>query len=166
MPARPSIDPTAFIGPHVTIWGDVTIGAEAVILPGVVMRAEMAPIRIGHQSNVQDNVVIHTDEGRPTTVGSRVTIGHLAMLHGCTVADGALVGMSTTLLNGSIVGPGAMVAAGSLVPPGMEIPPGMLALGNPAKVRRPLTDEEVAAMEKGIEHYLAHAAAYRAAGLG
>ena len=149
-----------------TIWGDVTIEADAVILPGVVMRAEAAPILIGRQSNVQDNAVIHTDDGLPTTVGSRVTIGHLAMLHGCTVADGALVGMSATLLNGSVVGPGAMVAAGSLVPPGMEVPSGMLAVGNPAKVRRPLTDEEVAAMEKGIEHYLAHAAAYRAAGLG
>jgi len=150
----------------VTIWGDVTIEADAVILPGVVMRAEAAPILIGRQSNVQDNAVIHTDDGLPTTVGSRVTIGHLAMLHGCTVADGALVGMSATLLNGSVVGPGAMVAAGSLVPPGMEVPSGMLAVGNPAKVRRPLTDEEASAMEKGIEHYLAHAAAYRAAGLG
>ena len=149
-----------------TIWGDVTIEADAVILPGVVMRAEMAPIRIGHQSNVQDNVVIHTDEGRPTTVGIRVTIGHLAMLHGCTVADGALVGMSATLLNGSVVRPGAMVAAGSLVPPGMEVPSGMLAVGNPAKVRRPLTDDEASRIAAGIEHYLAYARSYRAAGLG
>jgi carbonic anhydrase/acetyltransferase-like protein (isoleucine patch superfamily) len=161
----PTIDPSAFIGPHVTLWGDVRIGPSVVLLPGVVMRAEFEHIEVGEESNVQDNVVFHVDEGYPLTLGRRVTIGHSAMLHGCTVGDGALIGISATVLNGAIVGERAMVAAGSLVPPGMEVPAGMLALGSPAKVRRPLTDEELAHNDRGVDTYLGFARRYRDAGL-
>lgn len=161
----PSIDPTAFVAPGVTLWGDVRIGARVVLLPGVVMRAEFEPIRVGTESNVQDNVVFHVDEGYPLTVGERVTIGHAAMVHGATIGDGALIGISATVLNGAVVGERAMVAAGSLVPPGMEVPAGMLALGTPAKVRRPLTEDELAHNDRGVNTYLDLADRFRAAHL-
>lgn len=159
--ARPTVDPTAFVAPNVVLWGDIRIGPRAVLLPGVVMRAELASIEVGEESNVQDNVVFHVDEGYPLTLGRRVTVGHLAMLHGCTVGDGALVGISATVLNGAVVGERAMVAAGSLVTPGTEIPAGMLAMGSPATVRRPLTDEELAHNDRGVDIYLGLADRFR-----
>ena len=164
--AEPTVDPTAFVAPNVTLWGDVRIGPRVVLLPGVVMRAEFEHIAVGEESNVQDNVVFHVDEGFPLTLGRRVTIGHSAMLHGCTVGDGALVGISATVLNGSVVGERAMVAAGSLVTPGTEIPAGVLAVGSPAKVRRPLTDDELAHNDRGVDTYLGFADRYRRRGLG
>ncbi len=165
MLAQPTIDPSAFIGPNTTIWGDVHIGPSVVILPGVVIRAEMEPVFIGPESNVQDNSVFHVDEGFPVTLGRRVTIGHSVTIHGCTIGDGALVGIGATVLNGAHVGERAMVAAGSLVTPGMEVPDGMLAMGSPAKVRRPLTDEELAHNDRGVNVYLDYARQYREAGL-
>lgn len=162
----PTIDPSAFVAPNVTIWGDVRIGPSVVLLPGVVMRAEYEHIAVGKESNVQDNVVFHVDEGYPLVLGRRVTVGHMAMLHGCTVGDGALVGISATVLNGAVVGERAMVAAGSLVTPGTEIPPGTLAMGSPAKVRRELTDEELAKNDRGVDTYLEFAKRFRDTGLG
>lgn len=163
---RPTIDPSAFIGPHCTVWGDVTIGANAVLMPGVVIRAENEAVTIGEESNLQDNVVCHVDTGFPLTVGKRVTVGHQAMLHGCTIGDGALIGIGAIVLNGAVIGEGAMVAAGALVPEGREIPAGMLAVGSPAKVIRPVGDELTKKIDSGVEHYLGYASKYRAAGLG
>ncbi|MEX1279920.1 MAG: gamma carbonic anhydrase family protein [Acidimicrobiia bacterium] len=164
--AQPTIDPTAFVAPTATLWGDVRIGRRAVLLPGVVMRAELEPIEVGEESNVQDNVVFHVDEGYPLTLGRRVTIGHAAILHGCTVGDRALVGIAATVLNGAVIGERAMVAAGSLVTPGTEIPAGMLAMGSPAKVRRPLTDDELAHNDRGVDTYLGFAEQFHTANRG
>lgn len=166
MLATPTIDPSAFIGPNVTVWGEVTIAADVVLLPGVVIRAEYESITIGARTNIQDNSVVHVHSGFGVRIGAEVTVGHMAMLHGCTVEDNVLIGMSATVLNGAVVGAGAMVAAGSLVPPGMVIPPGMLAIGSPAKIRRPVTDAEIAETRRGLELYQEFAARYRAAGLG
>lgn len=163
---HPTIDPTAFIGPHCTIWGDVTIGANAVLMPGVVIRSEHEPVIIGEESNLQDNVVCHVDDGFPLTVGNRVTVGHQAMLHGCTIGDGALVGIGAIVLNGAVIGEGAMVAAGALVPEGKEIPAGMLAIGAPAKIIRSVGDELTKKIDEGVDHYLSYGRRYKDAGLG
>ena len=163
---QPSIDPAAFIGPHGVVWGDVVIAARAVLMPGVMIRAELARVTIGEETNLQDNVVCHVDTGFPLTVGRRVTVGHQAMLHGCTIGNGALIGIGAIVLNGAIVGEGAMVAAGSLVPEGREIPAGMLAVGSPAKVIRPVGEALARKIENGVEHYLEYARRYREAGLG
>ena len=117
------------------------------------MRADMEDISIGEGSNVQDTAVVHADPGHPARVGSRVSVGHGAVLHGCTVSDGALIGMNATVLNGAIIGAGSLVAANALVLEGTEVPPGSLVAGVPAKVRRPLTPEE-------IEHCSQNAATY------
>jgi carbonic anhydrase/acetyltransferase-like protein (isoleucine patch superfamily) len=163
---QPKIHESAFVGPNCTIWGDVTIGANAVLMPGVVIRSEHESVSIGEESNLQDNVVCHVDDGFPLTVGSRVTVGHQAVLHGCTIGDGALVGIGAIVLNGAVIGEGAMVAAGALVPEGKEIPAGMLAVGAPAKVIRPVGDELSASIDSGVEHYLSYGRRYKDAGLG
>jgi carbonic anhydrase/acetyltransferase-like protein (isoleucine patch superfamily) len=166
MLATPRIHPSAFIGANVTIWGDVTLGEEVVVLPGVVMRAELAAITVGARSNVQDNSVFHVDAGYPLEVGERVTVGHRAVLHGCTVGDDALVGIGAIVMNGASIGAGSLVAAGSLVTPGKVLPERALIVGSPAKVLRELTDEEVAKNAEGVEHYLDFARMFRKAGLG
>ncbi len=158
----PVIAASAFIGPNVTLWGDVTIEDDVVILPGVVMRAEMASIRIGNRSNVQDNAVCHVDEGFPLDVGERVTIGHLAMLHGCTVGHDSLVGIGAIVLNGAVIGAHSLVAAGALVPEGKEFPPRSLIVGSPARVLRGVTQAEIERLARGIEFYQSFAAMYRA----
>jgi carbonic anhydrase/acetyltransferase-like protein (isoleucine patch superfamily) len=163
---QPRIDQTAFIGPHCTIWGDVTIGANVVLMPGVVIRSEYEPVFIGEESNLQDNVVCHVDDGFPLTVGNRVTVGHQAMLHGCTIGDGALVGIGAIVLNAAVIGEGSMVAAGALVVEGQEIPAGMLAVGAPAKVIRPVGDALAKKINEGVEHYLSCGRRYKDAGLG
>jgi carbonic anhydrase/acetyltransferase-like protein (isoleucine patch superfamily) len=166
MLAEPRIHPSAFIGANVTIWGDVTLGEEVVVLPGVVMRAELAAITVGARSNVQDNSVLHVDTGFPLDVGERVTVGHRAVLHGCTIGDDALVGIGAIVMNGASIGAGSLVAAGSLVTPGKVLPERSLIVGSPAKVLRELTDEEVAKNAEGVEHYLDFARMFREAGLG
>jgi carbonic anhydrase/acetyltransferase-like protein (isoleucine patch superfamily) len=166
MLAEPRIHPSAFIGANVTIWGDVTLGEEVVVLPGVVMRAELAAITVGARSNVQDNSVLHVDTGFPLNVGERVTVGHRAVLHGCTIGDDALVGIGAIVMNGASIGAGSLVAAGSLVTPGKVLPERSLIVGSPATVLRELTDEEVAKNAEGVEHYLDFTRMFREAGLG
>lgn len=165
MLASPSIHPSAFIGTNVTIWGDVAIDEDVVVLPGVVMRAELAPIRVGARSNVQDNSVFHVDEGFPLTLGSRVTVGHRVVLHGCTIGDDALIGIGAIVMNGASVGAGSLVAAGSLVTEGKSFPERSLVVGSPAKILREVTDEEIARMAAGVEHYQEFARLFRASGL-
>lgn len=122
--------------------GDVTLGQNVSLWYGAVIRGDVAPVSIGDNTNVQDNVVIHCDHGHPNRIGSNVTIGHGAICHGEFIGDGALIGMGATLLGRSRVGKGAIVAAGSLVPQGMEIPDGHVAMGVPAKVVRETNDKE------------------------
>ncbi|MCL1599283.1 MAG: gamma carbonic anhydrase family protein [Actinomycetia bacterium] len=157
----PIIDPTAFVAPTANIFGDVTIEARAVVMFGVVMRAELDRIVIGTESNIQDNAVFHTDETYLCSLGHRVTVGHGAIVHGATIGDRCLVGIGSIALNGSKLGEGAWLAAGSVLPEGRSIPPWTLAVGTPAKPIRDLTEDEVLRQDDGVETYLRFAEAYR-----
>ncbi|MEU0396247.1 gamma carbonic anhydrase family protein [Streptomyces sp. NPDC006208] len=140
---EPKVDPGAFTAPTSVVVGDVTLAAGSSVWYQTVLRADCGPIVIGPDSNVQDNCTVHSDPGFPVTVGARVSVGHNAVLHGCTVEDDVLVGMGATVLNGAHIGAGSLIAAQALVPQGMQVPPGSLVAGVPAKVRRELSDEEL-----------------------
>lgn len=147
------IDPGAWVAPGAVVVGDVSIGAGASIWYGCVLRADLDSITVGGGSNLQDGVLVHTDPGSPVRVGSDVSVGHGAILHGCTVGDAALIGMGAIVLNGASVGAGAMVAAGALVPEGMVVPPGTLVMGSPARVRRELSAEESSRIAENAATY-------------
>ena len=140
----PRLHAESWVAPNATVIGQVTLGARASVWYGAVLRAEAEPIEIGAGTNVQDGAVVHVDPGFPARIGAGVSIGHNAVLHGCTVSDGCLIGMGAIVLNGAVVGEGSLVGAGALVPQGTVIPPRSLVAGVPAKVRRELRDEEVA----------------------
>ena len=159
----PSIAVSAYVDPSAVVIGDVAVGERTSIWPHVTIRGDVDHIRIGAETSIQDGTVLHCDAGVPLTIGNRVTVGHLAMLHGCTIEDDALIGIGAVILNGARIGKGAVVAAGSLVPEGAEVPAGMLALGVPAKPRRPVTPEEQSRFAEGAQHYVEKAAIYLAA---
>ncbi len=138
----PQIADEAFVAPTAVVIGDVVIEPGASIWFGVVLRGDVAPIRIGRRSNVQDNTVIHVDADAPTTLGDDVTIGHSAIVHGCVVEDGSQVGMGAIVLSHAVVGSGSMIAAGAVVPEGMNVPPGSVVMGIPGRVRRDVSDAE------------------------
>jgi gamma-carbonic anhydrase len=145
----PELGEGVFVAPSADVIGNVVIGARSSIWYCV------ESIRVGAETNIQDNTVVHVDSsGHSTVIGDRVTVGHSVVLHGCSIGDDALIGIGGIVLNGADVGAGAMVGAGSLVTPGTKIPPGMLALGSPARVKRPLTDEEKRHMREGAAHYV------------
>src|SRR5215469_3862730 len=150
----PRVDPSAYIDTGAHVIGDVRIGERSTVWPNVTLRGDIDPIQIGDETNVQDGTVMHTDKGFPTTLGNRVTIGHSAVLHGCTIEDEALIGIGAIVLNGARIGRGAVVAAGSLVPEGMEVPAETLVVGTPAKPRRPVNAEEQARFRKGVDNYV------------
>ncbi|ARZ66992.1 gamma carbonic anhydrase family protein [Streptomyces sp. HU2014] len=160
---EPKVDPEAFTAPTSVVVGEVTLHPGAGVWYSAVLRADCGPIVIGADSNIQDNCSVHVDLGFPVTVGERVSVGHNAVLHGCTVGDDALIGMGATVLNGAVIGAGAMVAAQALVPQGMHVPPGALVAGVPAKVRRQLTDEEREGITLNGTMYVELAKAHRAA---
>lgn len=160
----PRIHPEAFVASTAIIYGDVTIGAGASILFGVVIRAELDRIDVGQGTNVQDGTVVHCDEGVPSLIGSSVTIGHAAVVHGATIGDHCLVGIGARALNGSVLGEGAWLAAGSILTEGKEIPPWTLAVGIPAKPVRELTPEEIERQRNGVQEYVRFGATYRALG--
>lgn len=139
---EPRLDPKAFHAPTSVVAGEVTMAAGSSLWYGAVLRADAGPIVLGEGSNVQDNCTVHGDPGFPVTIGAGVTVGHNAVLHGCTVEDDVLIGMGATVLNGAHIGTGSLVAAQTLVPQGMVVPPGSLVAGVPGKVRRELTEEE------------------------
>lgn len=139
---EPRIDPEAFVAPTASVIGDVTLHAGASVWYGAVVRGDVEKITVGARANVQDNVTLHADPGFPVTVGERVSIGHNAVVHGATVEDDCLIGMGATVLNGAVIGAGSLVAAQALVPQGMVVPAGSLVAGVPAKVKRPLSEEE------------------------
>lgn len=152
----PQLGAGAWVAENASVIGDVVLGPRASIWYGAVVRADVEKIRIGADSNVQDNSVIHVDSsGYPTLVGEGVTVGHRVVLHGCRIGNGALIGIGAVILNGAEIGEGALIAAGALVPPGATIPPGMLAVGAPARVKRPLTDEEKAHLRESAQNYVA-----------
>ncbi|MET9508342.1 gamma carbonic anhydrase family protein [Streptomyces flavidovirens] len=160
---EPKIDPSAFAAPTSVVIGDVTLGAGASVWYHTVLRADCGPIVLGADSNIQDNCTVHVDPGFPVTVGDRVSVGHNAVLHGCTVEDDVLVGMGATVLNGAHIGAGSLIAAQALVPQGMRVPPGSLVAGVPAKVKRELTDEEREGIKLNAAMYLELAKGHREA---
>jgi carbonic anhydrase/acetyltransferase-like protein (isoleucine patch superfamily) len=159
----PDIHPSAFVAPTASIIGDAHLGERASAFYGVSVRADSATITVGAGSNLQDNVVLHADEGFPCTLGSGVSVGHNAVVHGCTVEDNVLVGMSATIMNGAVIGEGSLVAAGAVVLEGTIVPPRSLVAGVPAKVRRELTDDEVQGVHRNAAHYVELAQAHREA---
>lgn len=157
---NPKIDPTAFVAPDARLYGDITVEGRAVIMFGTVIRAELDQVRVGAETNIQDNCVLHVDTGFPCRLGRRVTVGHAAVVHGAAVGDNCLVGIGARLLNGSSLGDGAWLAAGSVLTEGRAIPAGMLAMGSPAKPVRELSDAERAAQSEGVDTYLDFGARY------
>ncbi|MBP1620361.1 MAG: transferase hexapeptide repeat [Acidobacteria bacterium] len=152
----PRLGSRVFVASTAVLVGDVELGDDVNVWYGAVLRADLERIRIGARSNVQDGVIVHVDApDAPTLVAEDVTVGHAAILHGCRVERGALVGMHSTVLDGAVIGEEAVVAAGALVPPGMVVPPRTLVAGVPAKVRRELGAEELARARRGVGVYLA-----------
>lgn len=160
----PTIHPSAFVASTAVIHGDVSIGERAVVMFGVVIRAELDRVEVGPESNLQDAVVVHCDEDIPTRIGRRVTVGHGAIVHGATIGDRCLVGIGSIALNGSELGEGAWLAAGSVLTEGRSIPPWTIAVGTPAKPLRELTEEEIGRQVGGVDHYLELGAHYRTLG--
>ncbi len=153
----PRVHPTAYIDSSAQVIGDVEIGEESSVWMAVVIRGDVNRIRIGQRSNVQDGTVVHVmKDTHATTIGDDVTIGHAAVIHGCTIEDRCLIGMGTILLNGARIGAGSIVAAGTLVVEGMEVPPRSLVMGSPGKVKRTLSDAEVAGIQVYADRYVAY----------
>ncbi|WP_043444134.1 gamma carbonic anhydrase family protein [Arthrobacter sp. L77] len=159
----PVISDSAFTAPTASLIGEVTLGEFASVFYGASVRADTAPISIGDGSNLQDNVVVHADPGFPATIGDRVSVGHSAVVHGCTIGDDCLIGMSATVMNGAVIGAGSLVAAGAVVLEGTVVPPRSLVAGVPAKVRRQLDDDEVRAVQANADRYKALAQEHREA---
>lgn len=152
--SAPEVAPTAFVAAGAVLAGRVRLLAGSSVWYNAVLRAEAEDIVLGERSNLQDNVTCHVDAGFPLTVGADVSVGHNAVLHGCTVEDGSLIGMHATVLNGAVIGAGSLVAAGAVVLEGTVVPPGSLVAGVPAKVRRELTGEERDGLRRNASSYL------------
>ncbi|GAB3061577.1 gamma carbonic anhydrase family protein [Salinicoccus sesuvii] len=157
----PKIDESAFIAPNATVIGDVELGAYASVWFGTVLRGDIAPIRIGNYTNIQDLSVLHETPDMPLVIEDYVTIGHKVTLHSCTIKKGALIGMDSTILDGAVVGENAFIGAGSLVTPGTEIPKNTMAFGRPAKVVRELTEADKVEMKRINETYVSHIPHYK-----
>ena len=159
----PAIADDAFVADGARVVGAVTLGARASVWYNAVLRGDSAAITVGGGSNVQDNVSVHVDSGHPVIIGERVSIGHNAVVHGCTIGDGSLVGMGAVVLSGAVIGEGCLIAGGAVVLGGTEVPDGSLVAGVPAKVRRALTDEEREGLIRNAEIYLDHTRTHSAA---
>jgi carbonic anhydrase/acetyltransferase-like protein (isoleucine patch superfamily) len=157
----PRIHSTAFVDHSAQVIGDVEIGEESSVWMTVVIRGDVHRIRIGRRSNIQDGTVVHVMRGtHPTTVGDNVTVGHGALLHGCTIADRCLIGIGAILLNGAHIGAGSIVAAGTLIVEEMKVPPRSLVMGSPGRVKRPLTDAEVESIQDLADRYVGYRLEY------
>lgn len=159
----PRIDPLAWAAPSAEILGDVVLRAGSSVWYSAVLRADFDPIVLGERSNLQDGVVVHTDPSHPTTIGAGVSVGHRAVLHGCTIEDDCLIGMGSIVLNGARIGTGSLVAAGAVVPEGAVIPPRSLVAGVPGKVRREIDDDGLTRIRRNAEVYVGLAELHRAA---
>src|SRR5215813_528066 len=157
----PQVGDGTFVADTAVLVGDVIVGARSSIWYGAVLRGDVFYIRVGDETSIQDNTVIHVTTGRNATiVGNRVTIGHSVNLHGCTVADRCIIGMGSIILDSAEIGERCIVGAGSLVTPGTRIPPGTLAHGSPARPKRDLTVDELAWIEVSVDHYVQLAVTY------
>jgi carbonic anhydrase/acetyltransferase-like protein (isoleucine patch superfamily) len=153
----PEVGMDVWIAPTAAVIGKVVLEDDASVWFGAVLRGDNEVIWVGSGSNVQENCVLHTDMGHPLLIGPNCTIGHSAILHGCTIGEGSLVGMGCLIMNGAKIGKGCIIAAGSLVTEGKEIPDGTLVMGRPAHVTRLLSEEEVERLQEGAAHYRANA---------
>ena len=158
--AAPELGNNVWIAPSASVVGKVVLEESSSVWFGAVLRGDTEMIWVGAGSNVQDNCVLHTDAGFPLLIGANCTIGHSAILHGCTIGEGSLIGMGALVLNGAKIGKGCLIAAGSLVTEGKEIPDGTLVMGRPAHVTRLLSEEEVTKLTNGAAHYRANAKRY------
>jgi carbonic anhydrase/acetyltransferase-like protein (isoleucine patch superfamily) len=157
----PRVHATAFVDDSAQVIGDVDIGEESSVWMAVVIRGDVHRIRIGRRSNIQDGTVVHVmNRTHPTTVGDNVTVGHGALLHGCTIEDRCLIGMGAILLNGAQIGTGSIVAAGTLVVEEMKVPPHSLVMGSPGKVKRPVTDAELENIQALADRYVGYRLEY------
>lgn len=154
--AEPRIDDDVFVAEGARILGAVTLESRSSVWCNAVLRADVAPITVGRGSNVQDNVSVHVDASHPTVIGEGVSIGHNAVVHGCKIGGGSLIGMNATVLSGARIGESCLIAAGAVVLEGTVVPPRSLVAGVPAKVRRELSDEEVVGIRANAERYLAY----------
>jgi carbonic anhydrase/acetyltransferase-like protein (isoleucine patch superfamily) len=158
---EPQVGEGTFLADNAVLVGDVIVGARSSIWYGAVLRGDVFHIRVGDETSIQDNAVIHVTHGRNATlVGNRVTVGHSVNLHGCVINDRCIIGMGSIILDSAEIGERCIVGAGSLVTPGTRIPPGTLALGSPARPKRDLTDEEMTWLDVSAAHYVELARAY------
>ena len=156
----PSIGAHGFVAPGAALIGEVTLGEEVSVWFNAVIRGDNEPIVIGAGSNVQECAVLHVDPGFPMRIGANVTVGHKAMLHGCTIGEGSLVGMNAVVLNGAVIGENCLIGANALVTEGTVVPDGSLVLGSPGKVRKTLDEAAIAAMHAGTRSYVEKIARY------
>lgn len=158
---QPEIHASAYVANEATVVAKVVLKENSSVWPGATLRGDNEPIVIGKGSNVQEGAVLHTDPGSPLSIGENVTVGHQAMLHGCTVGDGSLIGIQAVVLNDAVIGRNCLIGACALVTTGMKIPDRSMVLGSPAKIIRELTDEEIAGMHLGIQSYVTRAAMFK-----
>jgi carbonic anhydrase/acetyltransferase-like protein (isoleucine patch superfamily) len=147
-------DDNFWIAPNASIIGDVNLERDASIWFNAILRADNEPITIGEGSNVQDGAIIHTDPGYACNIGKKVTVGHMAMLHGCSIGDGSLIGIGSVVLNGAKIGKNCIIGSKALVTEGMEVPDGSMVLGIPGKIKKTLSEEEQSVVPLGAEHYI------------
>ena len=157
----PSVDPTAYVADSATVIGQARLEANSSVWFGAVVRSDSDVITIGENSNVQDGAVLHADPGFPLTLGRNVTVGHQAMLHGCTIGEGTLVGIQAVVLNGAKIGRNSLVGAGALVTEGKEFPDNSLIIGSPAKAVRTLSESDIQGMHHAYEHYVERGQFYK-----
>ena len=160
----PKVAASAYIDPAAQVIGDVVVGERSSVWPNVTIRGDVNYIRVGHECSIQDNSVLHVDHRTyPCIVHNRVTVGHSAVLHGCEVHDGALIGIGAIVLNAAVIGPGAVIGSGALVPEGMQVPANTVAMGTPAKIRREVTPEEQERFKENCDWYVMLAKEYKEA---
>ena len=154
---KPQIAPSAWVADNAQVMGAVTMEADASVWFGATVRGDTEHITIGEGANIQDGSVLHADHGMPLKVGKHVTVGHMVMLHGCTIGDESLIGIGAVVLNGAKIGKNCLVGAGSLVTEGKEFPDGSMIMGTPAKVVRQLTPEHIQGLRESAKHYIENA---------
>lgn len=158
----PRIAVSAYVDPSAQVIGDVTVGERSSIWPNVTVRGDVHYIRIGDDTSIQDNSVLHVEYDLwPLIIGNRVTVGHSAVLHGCVIEDECLIGIGAIVLNGARVGTGSIIAAGAVVPEGMQVPPRSMVMGIPGKVRREVTDAELERIREGSANYVRYRQVYK-----
>jgi carbonic anhydrase/acetyltransferase-like protein (isoleucine patch superfamily) len=158
---HPQLAEPVWIAPNATVIGDVRLARNVSIWWNAVLRGDNDPISIGENTNIQDGSVLHTDIGVPLAIGANVTVGHMVMLHGCTIGDGSLIGIGAIVLNRAVIGRECLIGAGSLIPEGKVIPERSLVMGSPGRIIRQLTDEDIARMRASAQHYVEHMRHYR-----